>query len=189
MSDTLDIKEVLSVLRKEGTVLYPTDTVWGIGCDATNAKAVDKIFRMKERVKDKSMIILAKDINMLKQYVTYLPDVAIELIGSVSDPLTVIYPGARNLPKNVIASDGSIAIRIPRHDFCQDLLDAFGKPIVSTSANISGASNPYSFTNVIDTIKQSVDYVVSEKYQYLSNLKPSTIIKIDEKGEMFILRS
>ncbi len=189
MSADHDIQNVLKVLKKGGTILYPTDTIWGIGCDATNAKAVEKVYRIKERMLEKSMIILVKDLEMLTHYVREVPEIAEELLASVMDPLTIIYPGARNLPKNVLADDGSIAIRIPKHDFCQELLGAFGKPVTSTSANVSGAPSPYSFGGILEPIKQSVDYIVPVRHQSISKIKPSTIVKIDEYGELRVLRS
>ncbi len=189
MSTEQDIKEVLEVLKKGGTILYPTDTIWGIGCDATNFKAVEKVYRIKERMRDKSMIILVKDREMLTHYVREVPEIADELITSMQDPLTIIYPGARNLPKNVIANDGSIAIRIPRHDFCQQLLSAFGKPVTSTSANVSGVASPYSFIGILEHIKNSVDYIVPAKHQSIGSTKPSTIVKFDQQGELHVLRN
>ena len=183
------LQDILSVLRKGGAILYPTDTIWGVGCDATNSKAVEQVYRIKERISDKSLILLVNDIEMLKKYVVSVPDIAIELINSVSDPLTLIYPEARNLPKNVVAADGSIAIRIPRHEFCQNLITAFNKPITSTSANISGGPLPYSFRSVSVRIKDSVDYIVPVKKDVIARPKPSTIVKIDNNGEMHIIRN
>lgn len=169
--------------------MYPTDTIWGIGCDATNSKAVEKIFRIKERLYEKSLIILVKDLEMMKHYVSEIPDIAIELLASVSEPITIIYPNAKNLPKNVIAHDGSIAIRIPKHDFCQELLEAFQKPITSTSANITGGPMPYSFRAITDEIKVSVQYVVQIEKEAIIRPKASTIVKIEENGELRIIRN
>ncbi len=183
------ISDILAVLKKGGVILYPTDTIWGIGCDATNGRAVENVYRIKERISDKSFILLVKDIDMLKKYVVEVPDIAVELLASVSEPITIIYPGGKNLPKNVIADDGSVAIRIPRHDFCQELLDAFNKPITSTSANISGGAMPYSYRSVAPYIKESVDYIVQLEQDTMSRPKPSTIVKIDSGGDMRILRN
>ncbi len=169
--------------------MYPTDTIWGIGCDATNSKAVDKVFRIKELLYQKSMIILVKDLEMMQHYVSEIPEVAMELLTGVAEPLTIIYPNAKNLPANVMAKDGSIAIRIPKHDFCQELLTAFGKPVTSTSANITGGPNPYSFRSIADQIKESVQYVVPVERESVTRHKPSTIVKIEENGELRILRS
>ncbi len=189
MHKDVQLDEIVSVLRKGGTILYPTDTIWGIGCDATNAKAVDKVFRIKERLLYKSLIVLVKDIEMLEKYVSSVPDISRELIASFKDPLTIIYPGGRHLPKNVIAEDGSVAVRIPNHSFCQQLLDAIQKPVTSTSANITGAPIPYSFRSVSDQIKEAVDYIVPLEHDKVTRPKPSTIIKIDSNGELKVLRN
>ncbi len=189
MLDDVSLKDALKVLHNGGTILYPTDTIWGIGCDATNAKAVEKIYRIKERLQEKSLIILVKDIEMLKLYVDHIPEVAIELMEGFSDPITVIYPKGRNLANNVLAGDGSIAIRIPHHDLCQQLLAAFGRPITSTSANLSGGGVPFSFRSIDDQIKHAVDFVLPCEQDMMSRPKPSTIINIDKQGEIHILRS
>ncbi len=184
-----DVQEAVQVLRSGGTLLYPTDTIWGIGCDATQVKAVEKVFLIKERVLEKSLIVLVRDLDMLQKYVEHLPEIAIELLASVSDPLTIIYPGGRNLPRNVTADDGSIAIRIPKHAFCQELISALGKPITSTSANVTGAPNPFSYSSIVDPIKEAVDHIVPARYQAIARPKPSTIVKIDTNGEMHIIRN
>ncbi len=189
MSVHHDVQEAVHVLRNGGTLLYPTDTIWGIGCDATHIKAVEKVFRIKERVREKSLIVLVRDLDMLQDYVEHLPEIAIELLVSVSDPLTIIYPGARNLPRSVTADDGSIAIRIPRHKFCQELLGVFGKPITSTSANLSGSPSPFSYSSIADPVKDAVDHIVPARYQAITRPKPSTIVKMDNKGEMYIIRN
>ena len=183
------VNDILSVLKKGGVILYPTDTIWGIGCDATNGRAVENVYRIKERISDKTFILLVKDLDMLKKYVVEVPEIAVELLASVSEPLTIIYPKGKNLPRNVIADDGSVAIRIPRHDFCQELLDAFDKPITSTSANIAGGAIPYSYRSVDRHIKDSVDYIVQLEQDTISRPKPSTIVKIDFSGDLRILRN
>jgi len=185
----LDIKQVVDVLQGGGLILYPTDTIWGVGCDATNSKAVEKVYHLKERLDDKSLIILVSDLDMLQKYVKDIPEIVLELLSSVSEPLTVIYPEAQNLPKNVMAEDGSIAIRIPNHQFCQELLRAFGRPVTSTSANVSGAPNPHSYRVVSQEIKKGVDYIVPLEQDIISRPKPSSIVRIDENGEMHILRN
>lgn len=184
-----NISEIVRVLGSGGTILYPTDTIWGIGCDATNAKAVSKIYRIKVREPGKSLIILVDSIATLKLYVDELPPMAIELMDSIPGPLTIIYPKGKNLAKNVLAADGSIAIRIPADDFCQKLLAAFGKPITSTSANISGDPSPMTFGKISPKIFEMVDYVVKTNQSGISAPKASTIIKIKPDGDIQIIRS
>jgi L-threonylcarbamoyladenylate synthase len=183
-----EIKRCLEVLRRGGTILYPTDTIWGIGCDATSERAVDKIYGIKKRLETKSLIILLDDEEKIARYVTSVPEIARDLINGVDKPTTVIYPGARNLPKNLVASDGTVAIRIVRNDFCKALIQAFGKPIVSSSANISGEPAPSLFKNISETIKQSVDYSVSLYQNLIQEMRPSRIIKISENGEFEVIR-
>ncbi len=183
-----EIKQCVAVLRKGGTILYPTDTVWGIGCDATNEKAVEKVYRIKKRMEVKSLIVLVDTEERLKQYAGTIPEIAWDLIHHVDTPLTIIYPGARHLAKNVAAEDGSIAIRIVNNEFCRRLIQAFGKPIVSTSANISGQGTPMMFKFISEEIRKQVDYVVSLYQNILREVKPSTIIRIRENGEFEIIR-
>jgi L-threonylcarbamoyladenylate synthase len=183
-----DLIKCLEVLKKGGTILYPTDTIWGIGCDATNAKAVDKIYRIKKRMESKSLIVLVEDEERLRKHTGDVPDIAWDLIRSVETPLTIVYPHARNLAKNVIAGDGSIAIRIVKNEFCNQLIKRFGNPIVSTSANISGQSAPLMFKLISAGIKKEVDYVVTLHQDLLREVKPSTIIKLKETGEFEIIR-
>ena len=180
---------VIKVLKSGGTILYPTDTIWGVGCDATNARAVERIYKIKLRDPGKSLVILVDTVEMLGRYVEQIPDVALELIERIRDPLTIIYPAARNLAKNSLASDGSIAIRIPVSDFCRELIQRFGKPIVSTSANISGDPSPLTFGKISEKIISIVDYVVELSDQVAASPKPSTIIKITPGGDMQIIRS
>lgn len=184
-----DLEKALEVLKNGGTILYPTDTIWGIGCDATNAKAVAKIYRMKFRKPQKSLILLAKDFEMIQKYVQYLPEISKEIVNTFNEPLTVIYDHARNLPKNLIPDDGTIGIRIPENDFCMQLLEQFGKPITSTSANISGEPSPVSFNRISTDIKQAVDYVCTTGQNEINAPRASTIVKIKEDGQMHILRS
>ncbi len=189
MNELFEIENMLTVLRAGGSILYPTDTIWGIGCDATNAKAVEKIYRIKVREYSKSLIILVQDMEMLSRYVTKVPDVALDLIERITEPLTIIYPNARNLAKNALADDGSVGIRIPGNAYCQALLKAFGGPIVSTSANISGDPNPLTFSQISPKIKDMVDLVVSPEYSEISGAKPSSIIRITLEGDIQIIRS
>ncbi len=184
-----DFSRVEEVLKEGGTILYPTDTIWGIGCDATNPRAIEKIYKIKERMLQKSLIILVDSVEMLSRYVEDLPELALDLITSVSDPLTVIYPKARNLAKNVIAKDGTIAIRIPNDHFCQEMIRNFGKPVTSTSANVSGEPNPLSYSQISPKIKNAVDYVVKVNQHRINRPKPSTIVRINKEGEIQIIRN
>ena len=157
-----ELKNALEVLRKGGTLLYPTDTVWGLGCDARNKEAVNKIFKIKERAEYKSMVVLVCDDKMINRYVKEVPAIAWDLIEAAgNDPLTIIYPDGRMLAENIIAADGSVGIRIVRDEFCKNLIHKFGKPIVSTSANISGEPTPVSFSEINPKIMNKVDYIVN----------------------------
>lgn len=184
-----EIKKAVEVLKLGGTILYPTDTIWGIGADATNARAVEKVNKIKKRSESKPQILLVPDIETLKYYVEEVPEICIDLIKSVTDPLTIIYPNARNLPKNVIASNGSIGIRIPINGFCLRLLTAFGKPITSSSANFSGGRPALSFSKIDTEIKNGVDYVVDFSQKIINRPKPSTIVRLTYDNELQILRN
>ena len=186
--DKIIIQEALSVLKKGGLLLYPTDTVWGIGCDATNEKAVEKIYTLKQRTNSKSLIVLADSIAMVERYVQKIPDTAYMLVEVTDKPLTIIYPKAAGLAPNVIADDGSIAIRIVNHPFCNELLRLFKKPLVSTSANISGEKTPANFSAVSDHIRHGVDYIVPAAMEQGATQKPSSIIKIGLHNEIQIIR-
>ena len=183
-----EINRCIDVMKKGGTILYPTDTIWGIGCDATNEKAVDKIYRLKKRINIKSLIRLLDSAESISQYVKTIPAIAWDLMDSVDKPLTIIYPNAQNLPKNVVADDNSIAIRIVKEEFCIRLIRSFGKPIVSSSANISGEPAPLVFKCVSKEILKGVDYVVNLYQDRLQEVKPSRIIKLNENGEFNIIR-
>jgi L-threonylcarbamoyladenylate synthase len=184
-----EIKKCIEVLKKGGTILYPTDTIWGIGCDATNQKAVEKIYHLKKRLESKSLIILLADPKDISGYVKTIPDIAWDLMKNVEQPLTIVYPNARNLARNVIAPDKSIAIRIVKNEFCTRLIHAFGKPIVSSSANISGEEPPVVFKKISKELINGVDYVVNLSQDELRGVKPSRIIKLSENGEFKIIRS
>jgi L-threonylcarbamoyladenylate synthase len=183
-----EIKNALEVLRKGGTILYPTDTVWGIGCDARNKDAVAKVFKIKQRDAYKSMVTLVCDNTMLNRYVKEVPEVAWDLIETAETPLTIIYPDARMLAENVIAADGSVGIRMIKDEFCKNLIHKFGKPIVSTSANISGENSPSTFNEIKLDILNKVDYIVNLRRKENNNTKPSTIIKVAMNGEFKIIR-
>ena len=183
-----EIKIVVELLRQQKIIIYPTDTIWGIGCDATNADTVDKIFKIKQRPHEKSLILLLDHESKLNKYVNEVPAVAWDLVEFADKPLTIIYPGAKNLPTNVINEDGSIAIRITRDEFCKNVIHRFGKPIVSTSANISGESTPTNFLSISPNIVNAVDYTVNWRQGETKNLPSSTIIKLEQNGEIKIIR-
>jgi L-threonylcarbamoyladenylate synthase len=183
-----DIQKSLKILESGGTLLYPTDTIWGIGCDATSRSAVEKVYRIKRRSEAKSLIILIDSFEKLPLYIEKVPDITEDLLASISTPVTIIYSNARKLASNVIASDGTIAIRIVKDDFCAELIRRFGKPIVSSSANISGSDSPVVFSQVADEIRDSVDYIVAYKQDYFTRSKPSTIIRLNDDGIYTIIR-
>jgi L-threonylcarbamoyladenylate synthase len=184
-----DIKNALKILREGGTILYPTDTIWGIGCDATNVEAVEKVYKIKKRNESKSMIILLDDAGWLTNYVEKVPDIAFDLIELAEKPLTIIYPNAKNLAKNLVALDGSIAIRIVRDEFCKKLISQFRKPLVSTSANISNQSPPANFDEINQKILNAVDYVVKWRQDDFSRNSPSGIIKLGINNEVQVIRN
>lgn len=186
--DKEDLNQALETLKNGGLILYPTDTIWGIGCDATNAEAVEKVFALKGRDKNKSMLILLHNDNQLASYVKDIPEVAYELIEATDRPMTIIYSGAKNLAENAIAEDGSIGIRIVNHPFCEQILQRFRKPIISTSANISGQSTATFFDEISDEIKDGVDYIVKFGQDNTSKGKPSIIMKLDPSGKFEFIR-
>jgi L-threonylcarbamoyladenylate synthase len=183
-----EIEWCIQILKSGGTILYPTDTIWGIGCDATNPRAVEKVFAVKQRAESKSLIILVDTFDKIADYVTDVPEVAYDLVTSMDTPVTIIYSGARKLAHNVIASDGTIAIRVVKDEFCQKLINRFGKPIVSSSANVSGAETPLFFKNIAKQIINDVDYTVSINHDKINRTKPSTIIRLHRNGEFLIIR-
>jgi L-threonylcarbamoyladenylate synthase len=183
-----EIKNAVEVLRKGGIILYPTDTIWGIGCDATNPEAVSKIYQIKQREDTKSMLILIDKPGRIPSYISEMPEIAWDLIELSDKPLTIIYPKAKNLAKNLIAPDGSVGIRVVNHEFCSKLIGRFGRPIVSTSANISGKPFPKSFSNIDKEIKEGVDYMVSEEFDNPVSDKPSGIIMLGASGEVKVIR-
>jgi L-threonylcarbamoyladenylate synthase len=183
-----EISACCEVLAQGGTILYPTDTIWGIGCDATNYNAVNKVYILKQRVESKSLIILLDDEKHLSRYVSRVPDITHDLLSQAGSPLTIIYPGARNLASNVIAGDGTIAIRIAGTEFTRKLIAAFGKPIVSTSANRSGAPSPALFRSIDPEIRSGVDHVTDESIARLTTTKPSRIIRLNLNGDFEVIR-
>lgn len=186
--DREDLNHALETLKNGGLLLYPTDTIWGIGCDATNKEAIEKVFALKGRDKNKSMIVLLHSDNQLASYVKDIPEVAYELIEATDRPLTIVYLGAKNLAENAIAEDGSIGIRVVNHPFCKQLLQRFKKPIISTSANLSGHTSSGSFADIADEIKDGVDYVVKYGQLHKTDGKPSMVMKLDPSGKFEFLR-
>lgn len=182
------IKLAADVLKRGGTILYPTDTIWGLGCDATNAEAVAKIYEIKKRAESKSLVTLVNNMDMIGKYIREIPRVAIDLLEVNDAPMTIIYPGAIGLAKNVVAEDGTVGIRIPNNEFCKQLIFRLHRPIVSTSANISGEPAPQSFKEIPEEIKNSVDLVVDKSMEEDSTHQASQIIKVGLKGEITIIR-
>jgi L-threonylcarbamoyladenylate synthase len=193
------LAEALRVLRAGGTILYPTDTVWGIGCDATNPEAVAKVFSIKQRPDAKALVLLASDLDMVAKYVKEVPSIAVDLVEVNDAPMTIIYPQAVSgdpqapgdrwhLAWNAVAADGSVGIRIPLMDWCKDLIFKLGRPLVSTSANISGEPTPPRFSDIDPAIKEAVDFVVPPSVDTQSSGKASQILKVGLRGEIEIIR-
>lgn len=183
-----ELKHTLDILNNGGLILYPTDTVWGIGCDATNEEAIKKVYKLKNRADSKALICLVADDRMLKKYVEKIPEAALDIIDLSDTPTTIIYDKPRNLAQNLIPEDQTIAIRIPDDEFCFQLLRKFNKPIVSTSANISGQPTPKSFKEISKEILKGVDYVVNLHHEKICS-KPSSIIKLSNDGIVKIIRA
>jgi L-threonylcarbamoyladenylate synthase len=183
----LEINKALQTLKEGGLILYPTDTVWGIGCDATNVEAVQKIYKLKQREDSKVLICLVADDRMLKKYVKKIPEVALNIMDITDKPTTIIYDDAQNLASNLVAVDNTIAIRIPDDEFCYQLSRRLNAPIVSTSANICGQPTPKSFKEISPAILKGVDYIVNLHHEKICN-KPSSIIKLSNNGVVKIIR-
>ncbi len=183
-----EVANAFKVLQEGGIILYPTDTIWGIGCDATNTEAIKKIFRLKQRDEAKSMVILVDTENKLESYVQDVNPLAYDLIEYAENPLTLVMPGAKNLSPAVIAADGSVAIRVTSHQFCQQLIQRLRKPLVSTSANISGKPSPQYFSQVDQDILDGVDYVVDLEQHSKEIRNPSTIMKLAPDGRFEFIR-
>ena len=200
-----EISKAIEVLRNGGVILYPTDTVWGIGCDATNPEAVAKVYAIKKRSDSKSLVLLASDMDMICRYVKEVPEMAIQLVEVNDKPMTIIYPGAivgekpsepgaavradrNSLAYNTVAEDGTVGMRIPMMDFCQQLVARFGRPIVSTSANISGEATPRKFSEISDDIKNAVDHIVDPSLEKGSTGRSSSIIKVGLDYSIEIIR-
>ena len=183
-----DIKTAVQTLRKGGLILYPTDTIWGIGCDASNEDAVRRIFQLKQREDSKAMICLVDSANRMQRYLRQVPDVAWDLVEFAEKPLTLILDGAVNLASSLIAEDGSVGIRVTRENISHELCYRYERAIVSTSANISGAPSPSCFAEISDEIKNGVDYIMLSRQNDLSKGKPSQIIKLGLDGQIQIIR-
>lgn len=201
---TEEIQKALEILRSGGVILYPTDTVWGIGCDATNPEAVAKVYEIKRREDSKSLVLLAADMDMICRYVREVPEMAIQLVEVNDKPMTIIYPGAVTGPKpdgdvlpkaekyalafNTVAEDGSVGMRIPMMEFCQQLVFRLGRPIVSTSANISGEATPKKFAEISQDVKSAVDHIVDPALERGSTGQSSSIIKVGLDYSIEIIR-
>lgn len=182
------VEEAVAVLRNGGIILYPTDTVWGIGCDATNAEAVERIYRLKKSQNKKSMLVLCASADMVVRYVHKAPGIAFEVEEMATSPLTLILPGASGVAANLIPDEGTLGVRIPDHAFCQGMLKRLGRPIVSTSANLSGEATPHDLSEVCREVIDGVDYVVSPRFEGKPTRKASSIILFDEEGGFKIIR-
>ena len=182
--------EVINILSNGGIILYPMDTIWGIGCDASNAQAVEKIYALKDRARNKPFVLLADSLDMVEQHVHHVHPRISTLLQHHVRPLTVVYEQAKNLPPSVAAQDGSVAIRIAQAGFCQDLIRAYGKPLVATSANISNQPFPKNFGSISSDVIQGVDYVVRNNLNLdAQDTEPSVIVRLSPKGELLFLRT
>lgn len=182
-----EINTILPILEKGGLILYPTDTVWGIGCDATNEEAVKKVYALKQREDNKALICLVGNDSMLEKYIEKVPDLAFDIIDISTKPTTIIYDHPRGIAKNLIASDNTLAVRVASDKFCQYLINKFKKPIVSTSANIAGKAIPKTFKEIDKAILSGVDYVVNLHQERVSS-NPSSIIKLSSDGTVKVIR-
>lgn len=182
-----EVNKCIEILNVGGLILYPTDTVWGIGCDATNEEAVKKIYQLKQREDTKSMIVLVANDAMLNKQIVEVPELAWNIIDIATKPTTIVYPKAKNLAKNLISENGSIALRIVKEGFVNQLVFKFNKPIVSTSANLSHKTTPTNFSEISNEIKTGVDFIVNQKFD-TGNHQSSSIIKLGLAGEIKIIR-
>ncbi len=186
--DDDDLRSAVKTLRNGGIIIYPTDTVWGIGCDATNPSAVAKIYALKQRAESKSMLVLVDSTNRLPAYVNNIPDVAYDMMDLSDKPLTLILDGAKNLAPNLIADDGSVGFRVTNEPFSHDLCFRFARPIVSTSANISGQPSAATFSEISKEILDGADYIVQYRQNDNAKSRPSSIIKLRANGQVTIIR-
>ena len=183
-----EVARAAEVLRAGGLILYPTDTVWGLGCDATNPDAVARIYRLKQSENKKSMLVLCASADMVVRYVDRAPGIAFEVMELATAPLTLILPGAVGVAENLIPEEGTLGVRVPDHEFCRQLLRALGRPIVSTSANISGAETPVGLQKVAREIVDGVDFVVNPRFEGKPTRRASSILAFGEGGEVKIIR-
>ena len=188
MVDQTDISEAVRVLRQGGVILYPTDTVWGIGCDATNAEAVAKVYKIKQRAEAKALITLVADLGALERTVEGIPDVAYDLIAFSEKPLTIIYDRGIGVAPNLLAEDGSLAVRVTREEFSATLCRALRRPLVSTSANLSAQPTPAIYAQISDEIKNAVDYICVSRRDETTPRKSSTIMRLSADGRFNIIR-
>ncbi|PZU85715.1 MAG: threonylcarbamoyl-AMP synthase [Chryseobacterium sp.] len=183
----MDFTQAIEILRSGGTILYPTDTIWGIGCDATNPEAIKKIFDIKKREQNKSLIILVESEKRLQDLVD-VPEMAWQIIDLSEKPVTIVYENPKNLPKELLAEDGSVGIRIVKNDYCKKLISKLNKPLVSTSANLSGQKSPMKFSDISNEIKNAVDYIVEDNQDKVSEFSGSSVIKVWNDNQIKILR-
>lgn len=183
-----EVERTVAFLKAGKTILYPTDTIWGVGCDATSTKACDKVFAAKQRPKSKSLIVLVESIDRLQDYVVDVPAIAADLIKAAKKPLSIIYAKSKNLARN-ISVDGSVCIRVVNHKFCQEVIRRLGHPITSTSANLFGQPSPLTYNDITEEMKQSVDYTVQLYHDVLEKPKSSTIIRLFEDNTFEIVRN
>lgn len=188
MNCDIDIRNAVEVLKQGGVILYPTDTIWGLGCDAQNAEAVQRIYEIKRRVDSKALICLVDSANRLQRYFRHVPEAAWALIEYVERPLTLILDGAVNIAPNLVAEDGSLGIRVTKEEFSRQLCYRFQKAIVSTSANFSGKPSPKSFYDIPEELKDQVDYIVQFARSRKSDGRPSSIIKLKADGHVSVVR-
>lgn len=183
----MDFIKVIEILQSGGSILYPTDTIWGIGCDATNTDAIKKIFEIKKRETNKSLIILVESEKRLQDLVD-VPEIAWQIMDLSEKPVTIVYDKPKNLPKELLAQDGSIGIRVVKNDFCKTLITKLNKPLVSTSANLSGQKSPMKYSDISDEIKNSVDYIVEEFHDKVSEFSGSSVLKVWNNNQIKVLR-
>lgn len=183
-----EVRKAIDTLSAGGVILYPTDTIWGLGCDATNPTAVRRIYEIKQRSDSKSMLVLMPGVEMLGSFMDVVPAKALEVISTAATPTTIVYPGVRNMASNLLAEDGSVGIRITSDPFCKELTELFGKPIVSTSANISGTASPGFYGEIDPAIISQVAHVVGLRQDETSPASASTILKLDKQGGLTIIR-